>query len=252
MRAIRPAFAELAAGILHLIFPSPCEVCGRPLDLARRSALCGSCWAALERMPRAGCHRCGWPFPAEAAARGAERPLCQRCRETQDRFEVARAALCYRQGGVARAAILLCKHGGRLDLLRHLARLLAVEGAAHLAIRDWDAVVPVPLHWRRRWRRGFNQAEVLALAVGRQHGLAVLRRSLTRTRATPPQQGDEASRRRNVRDAFVVRRVARIAGKRLLLVDDVFTTGATANACAAALLAAGASAVGVLTLARVE
>jgi ComF family protein len=203
-------------------------------------------------MPPAGCQRCGWPFPAAAATRGAECPLCQRCRETDDAFEVARAALVYRDGGVARAAILLCKHAGRLGLLQHLAALLAAQAPEDLMLRSWDAVVPVPLHWLRRWRRGFNQAEVLARAVGRHHALPVVGGCLARVRATPPQHGDAAARQRNVQKAFVVRRPGRIAGKRVLLVDDVFTTGATANACAAALLAAGAAAVGVLTLARVE
>jgi ComF family protein len=250
--ALRLALRDVAANFLHLVFPTPCHVCQRPLDLARRSALCRDCWDALERMPDAGCQRCGWPFPAAAGARGTEQPLCQRCRETRDDFEMARAALRYRDGGIARAAILLCKHGGRFALLQHLATLLAEEASAELMGRVWQAVVPVPLHWLRRWRRGFNQADVLARAVGRRHGLPVERGSLIRVRATPPQQGDVAARRRNVREAFAVRRTQRIVGRRLLLVDDVFTTGATANACTAALLSAGASAVGVLTLARVE
>jgi len=249
---IRSAFRDAAAGLLHLVFPTPCHVCQRPLGVGRHSALCGACWDALERVAQTGCQRCGWPFPAAAAARGAERPLCQRCRETHDHFEAARAVLLYRDGGIARAAILLCKHGGRLGLLQHLAALLAEQAPADLMLRTWDAAVPVPLHWRRRWRRGFNQAEALALAVGRRHGLAVERRCLVRVRFTPPQQGDAAARRRNVLNAFVVRRTERIIGKRLLLVDDVFTTGATADACASALLDAGAGAVGVLTLARVE
>ena len=97
---------------------------------------------------------------------------------------------------------------------------------------------------------GDSIAEVLARAVGRRHGIPVLRRALSRVRATPRQHGDVEARRRNVRDAFAVR--ADVAGRRLLLVDDVFTTGATADACAAALLRAGAAEVGVLTLARVE
>ena len=251
-----PAFPsvlrDVAAGLLHLVFPTPCHACQRPLGRGRHSALCRACWDALERVAQTGCQRCGWPFPAAAAGRGAERPLCQRCRETHDRFEAARAVLLYRDGGIARAAILLCKHGRRLGLLRQLAALLAAEAPADLMGRTWDAAVPVPLHWRRRWRRGFNQAEALALAVGRRHRLPVERRCLVRVRPTPPQHGDAAARQRNVQKAFAVRRPARIAGKRVLLVDDVFTTGATANACAAALLAAGAAAVGVLTLARVE
>ena len=176
--------------------------------------------------------------------------MCQRCRETRDDFRIARAALRYRHDGIARTAILLAKHGRRLSLLRHLAGLLAESAPQYLSLGDWDGLVPVPLHWTRRWRRGFNQAEVLARAVGRRHELPVLGGALSRVRATPLQQGDFDARRRNVRDAFAVRR--EVAGRRLLLVDDVFTTGATANACAAVLLRAGAAEVGVLTLARVD
>jgi ComF family protein len=243
---------DVLAAFLHLVFPSPCATCGRPLDWERRSALCGTCWASLERMPAAGCARCGWPYPAAEAATGATAPLCQRCREVADAFRLARAPLRYRQEGVARAAILLAKHGGRLALLRHLARLLAAEAPRYLAPEEWDLLVPVPLHWTRRWRRGFNQAEVLARAVGRSLAIPVAVGALRRVRATPPQQGDPEARRRNVRDAFRVHRPGRVAGRRVLLVDDVFTTGATANAAARALRSAGAADIGVLTLARVE
>jgi ComF family protein len=245
-----PARAVLAS-LLHLVFPTPCHGCGKALDAARRSALCGRCWAALERMPPAGCHRCGWPLPDAAGLRGVEEALCQRCRQTADHFRVARAILLYRGGGLAREAILLAKHGGRPRLLRHLADLLAAEAPEHLALTAWDAVVPVPLHWSRRWRRGYNQAEILARGLRRRHGLPVLR-VLVRTRPTPPQHGDAAERRRNVRGAFTLPRPAAVAGRRLLLVDDVFTTGATANGCALVLREAGAADVGVLTLARVE
>jgi ComF family protein len=201
-------------------------------------------------MPAEGCARCGWPFPAAGGILGTDVPLCQRCRETRDHFRIARAALRYREDGIARAAILLVKHGRRFSLLLHLAQLLAEAAPQYLAPEEWDGLVPVPLYWARRWRRGFNQAEVLARAVGRRHGLPVLPRALRRVRATPLQHGDFAARRRNVRDAFAARQ--EVAGRRLLLVDDVFTTGATADACAATLLRAGAADVGVLTLARVE
>lgn len=180
------------------------------------------------------------------------RPLCHRCRDTDDHFTLARAVLRYREGGIARAAILLAKHGGRLSMLRHLANLLAEEAPEHLAVAAWDGLVPVPLHWGRRLRRGFNQAEILARGMGRRHRLPVLPGALRRVRPTPPQQGDADARRANVRDAFAAPDKAAVAGRHLLLVDDVFTTGATANACARVLLAAGADAVGILTLARVE
>jgi ComF family protein len=248
----RLAFRDILSAFLDLVFPTPCHTCQRPLDLDRVSAVCRRCWDALERMPVEGCARCGWPFPTPGGAGGVEAALCQRCRETPDHFRLARAAVRYREGGIARAAILLAKHGGRLPLLRHLGRLLAEEAPHHLSMADWDGLVPVPLHWWRRWQRGFNQAEVLAQGVGRRHGLPVLRRALRRVHRTPPQQGDPEARRRNVRDAFAVRIRGQVTGKRLLLVDDVFTTGATADACARTLLRAGAADVGVLTLARVE
>lgn len=241
---------EIAAACLHIVFPTPCRTCHHPLDLQHVSDLCGRCWTALERMPANGCAHCGWPFPDPAGTAGAEAPLCQRCRETRDHFRVARAVLRYRDGGIARAAILLAKHGGRFTLMRQLAQLLAEATPQYLSLQDWDGLVPVPLHWLRRWRRGFNQAVVLARAVGKRHRLPVLAGALGRVRSTPQQHGNLEARRRNVRDAFAVRAV--VTGRRLLLVDDVFTTGATADACAAALLRAGAAEIGVLTLARVE
>lgn len=247
-----PRPRDVLAACLNLIFPTPCQICRRPLDLGRVSVLCGRCWSGLERMPAEGCSRCGWPFPGAAGSRGTEIPLCQRCREVQDHFRVARAALRYRDEGIARGAILLAKHGGQIPLLHHLAGLLAEDAPHRIRLQEWDGLIPVPLHWTRRWRRGFNQAAVLARAVGRRHDLPVLRGCLCRVRATPLQQGDAEARRKNVREAFAVRRADRIAGRRWLLVDDVFTTGATADACARELLRAGAADVGVLTLARAE
>jgi ComF family protein len=238
---------EFGAALLHLVFPVPCHTCGLPLDRNRRGPLCGRCWQLMERSPLEGCFRCGRPL----VGAGADRPLCGRCRTRPDAFLLARAPFVYRDGGTVRTAVLLAKHAGQMGLLRALAEALAAEAPRHLSLGEWDAVIPVPLHWRRRWHRGFNQAEILADAVGRRHGLPVVRRTLIRGRPTPPQQGDPEARQRNVRDAFRVRRPDRIAGRRLLLVDDVFTTGATANACAGVLGAAGAIAVGVLTLARV-
>ncbi|HYL81933.1 MAG TPA: ComF family protein [Candidatus Acidoferrum sp.] len=248
----RLLFGDILAACLHLVFPTPCHTCQQPLDRQRRGALCGRCWDALERMPAEGCLRCGWPFPGPGGSAGAAHPLCQRCRETEDLFTLARGVLRYREGGIARAAILLSKHGGRLSLLRQLASLLAERAPEYLALEAWDGLVPVPLHWGRRLRRGFNQAEILAQAVRRRHRLPVQDGLLRRVRPTPPQQGDADARRANLHDAFAVPAAAGVAGRHLLLVDDVFTTGATANACARPLLEAGAVEVGILTLARVE
>src|SRR5262249_37441191 len=140
------------------------------------------------------------------------------------------------------------KYSGMRPLAPVLARLLDRAVPA----RDYDAIVPVPLHWRRRWHRGFNQAEALAHELGRRRGIPVLR-ALSRRRATVNQAGlTSAARRRNIAGAFLVRDKARIEGKKILLIDDVMTTGATASACARALMQAGAESVSLATVARAD
>jgi ComF family protein len=154
-----------------------------------------------------------------------------------------------------RDAIHELKYSGRTVLATPLGRLLAEAGpeVVPVALDEWaDALVPVPLHPARLAERGFNQAELLLAPCRSAWGLPVLGHALVRTRATLPQTDlDAEARRANVRDAFRVRRPAEVAGRRLLLVDDVLTTGATAGSAARALRAAGATAVGVLALARV-
>jgi ComF family protein len=154
-----------------------------------------------------------------------------------------------------REAIHALKFGGRPVLATPLGRLLAEAGARALPAppADWaDGLVPVPLHPARLAERGFNQAELLAAPCAARWRVPVLSRALVRRRPTLPQTDlDPAARRANVRDAFRVPRPAAVEGRRVLLVDDVLTTGATVGAAARALRAAGAAAVGVLTLARV-
>ncbi|MDD5560314.1 ComF family protein [Candidatus Methylomirabilis sp.] len=165
---------------------------------------------------------------------------------------MARAATLYEADGTMRQAILLFKYGGRRTLARHLGRLM-IEGAGRLVDPlQFDLLVPVPLHPKRERIRGFNQAALLAKEVGAGWGLRVGHRLLYRVRATEAQSGGRREREENVKGAFVVARPDRVKDMRLLLIDDVFTTGATAGECAKALLAAGASEVGIYTLARVE
>jgi ComF family protein len=165
---------------------------------------------------------------------------------------MARAAALYEQGGVIRQAILLFKYGGRHSLGSHLGRLMAGAARGLCDPPRFDLLIPVPLHPRRERERGFNQAAVLAKEVGRVWRRPIGSRLLRRVRATDAQSGGRGAREANVRGAFQVARPDQVEGRRILLIDDVFTTGATANECAETLLAAGATEVAVYTLARVE
>jgi ComF family protein len=192
------------------------------------------------------CISCRTPFqngfPLDSEGR------CALCRSGLRGFD---AAYCYGSyEGTLRELIHLYKYGGVRTLSQPLAALLA--SALPLEER-FDAVVPVPLHWRRQWQRGFNQSELLAQAMARRRGLPVVR-ALRRVRATEAQAGlSNTGRRRNVAAAFGGRRGAKtLAGKRVLLIDDVMTTGSTAASCARALKQAGAAGVVLLTVARVD
>jgi ComF family protein len=189
------------------------------------------------------CTRCGEPFGGE----GPRHP-CERCLRRPPPFLFARAPFLY--GGALREAIHRYKYQGAWELGRALASLFA-RGARELELGAFDLVAPVPLHPRRLAERGFDQTVPLARAVARAHRLPFGSRVLTRVRHTPPQAllSGEA-RRVNVRGAFAVPRPQRVLGLRVLLVDDLLTTGATAAECARALLAAGADQVAVVVLAR--
>jgi ComF family protein len=193
------------------------------------------------------CAVCGYPFDFDP---GGD-TLCGACLAQPPDFDSARAAMRY--DDKSRDLILALKRADRLDLVPALVKWLASAGRNML--NQVDLVVPVPLHRRRLWTRRFNQSAVLAHAVARNAGLPVDPFVLRRLRATPS-QGEMPSakaRRRNVLGAFRVEpaRRAAIAGKTVLLIDDVFTTGATVEACARALKRARAKKVFVLTLARV-
>lgn len=246
------ALAQVGAALLHLCFPTPCRLCGAALDPGRRSVVCGTCWAGLPSIGDGGCPCCGRPYgnPALMAASAAHR--CGDCRSDPPPFALARACLHYRDEGGGRPLVLAMKYGGRPGLAGALGCRMADEAATRLGGVGFDLVLPVPLSRARLRERGFNQAALLAAPIAARAGVALDVRSLRRTRATPPQSGSAAARAANVRGAFGLRRPARIPGRRILLVDDVFTTGATARECARTLLAAGAASVVVYTLARAD
>ncbi len=203
-------------------------------------------WSAIRFITGALCNRCGVPFEIEVDPD----QVCGACLASPPAYGRARAAVEY--GDATRDIVLAFKHQGRRDGLATFGRWMASAGQDLLA--GADLIVPVPLHYVRLVRRGFNQSVWLAAAVSRSSGVPLSPDLLARTRATPTQAGLSGDgRRRNVQGAFNVRpsRARRLAGRRVILVDDVLTTGATVEACARALKRSGAAEVDVLTLARV-
>ncbi len=181
------------------------------------------------------------PYPLDENGR------CALCQKGMRVFDAAYSYGAYE--GVLRDLIHIYKYGRVETLSRPLADLLR---AALPRDEQWDVVTAVPLHWRRRWGRGFNQSELLARDIARGSGARIVR-ARRRVRATPAQAGlSRTARRRNVTAAFRARRGAAVAGRRILLIDDVLTTGSTAAACARALKDAGAARVIVLTVARAD
>ncbi len=208
--------------------------------------MCPACLA--EPRPLAAeyfCVQCRTPFVNPAPL--DEQGRCELCRRGLRGFDAAYCFGSYEDP--LRALIHLFKYTRIRTLAGPLGEMIA---SAVPRDQSFDVVTPMPLHWRRRLDRGFNQSELLARAVARRYGLRATN-VVSRRKATPAQAGlSNAKRRANVAGAFRVKRPQAIAGRRVLLVDDVMTTGATAAACAAALRQAGASYVALLTLARVD
>lgn len=228
--------------VLSLVFPSRCPSCAQALERPSKGPLCEACWTRLAPAPALRC-RCGRRLPSGAR--------CGRCRRGLEPLAAGLSLGPYE--GPLKAALHELKYRGRRRVARRLAQaLLAAPGA-----RGWfeggAVLVPVPLHPCRQRERGFNQAEEISAQVAGVLGLRHEPRALVRRVDTPSQTGLKAQeRRRNVEKAFAVRRRAQIAGRTVVLVDDVMTTGATARACARALLGAGAAEVRLLVAARVE
>lgn len=243
---LRQAVAGLARGAIDIVLPPRCLACETPVD--RPGLLCAGCFPRFRFITAPMCARCGVPFahPGEAGPGG----LCAACLVRPPVFGRARAV--WRYDAASRDVILAFKHADRTDLAPALARLMAAAGRELL--EGADLLVPVPLH---RWRlvaRRYNQAALLARAIGRIAGVAAVADLLRRRRATPGLGALGAAERAAVLAGTIAvapRHRARLAGGRVVLVDDVLTSGATANECARVLREAGAAAVDLLAAARV-
>ncbi len=236
------AARRLVDPVLAVVFPSACPACGQLLVHPGRGPLCEPCWASLPRHHAVVC-RCGLPLPPGL-------PACGRCRRGRQPFATGASLGPYE--GTLRVVLHELKYGGRRRAARRLAEALLEEEPVRALVATTDVIVPVPLHPRRLRERGFNQSALLAGEIARRAGRPVCPDALVRRLDTASQAGlTAAARRRNVQDAFAVRRKACVAGRTVTLVDDVLTTGATALACARPLAEAGARELRLLTVARV-
>ncbi len=237
--------ASLLDAILSVVYPFHCKLCSQFIARRETGPICPLCWTEIELLEPPLCSRCGCALNEVALSAGR---LCPECLRHTPPFACARSAAAYR--GQLREMVHLFKFQGRLDIGKKLASLLVslYRRTPELAA---DVVLPVPLHKKRLKARGFNQSEVLARALARCCRLPLANKALARKKNTPPQSELAGrARRKNVAKAFVAQRPFPLAGKRVLLVDDIYTTGSTVAECSRTLLAAGARQVAVLTLAR--
>lgn len=235
---LRP-FQALGGALLDFALPPRCAGCGEVSDEV--GTFCSACWGKLEWLGNAGCQRCGLPLA------GTEAELCGRCLAHPPKLDRIRAAVAYDE--IPRSVALRLKYGRKVALARTMARYMApLKG-------EWSSraiIMPVPLYRWRIWGRGFNQSGLVAVELSRHWGQEVDCLALRRVKSTRPLKGlNYNQRRKAVAGAFKVAHPERVEGRTVVLVDDVLTSGSTAEACARALRRAGAGRVELICWARV-
>ena len=236
---------DAAQAALHLIYPPQCLTCGALVTTD--FGLCGPCWRETPFIVGLVCDQCGVPLPGEDSGKPEH---CDDCLTIARPWSRGRAALLYKDN--ARSLVLALKHGDRLDLARPAAKWM-LRAAAPI-LEPGMLVAPIPLHWMRLFRRRYNQSALLSRAIAKSADLDHCPDLLIRRRATGTQDGrGRDARFANMSNALALhpKRAARAEGRHILLIDDVMTSGATLAAAAEACVAGGASAVSVVTLARV-
>ena len=239
---------EIVDALVSIVFPAPCRICGAVLTHAGLLPICEECFGALGPLTGPLCLCCGRPFVSEVTLEASTR-LCLACRKNVYAFEHARSFAPYTEQMVR--AIGLLKYERLTRLGQWFAEQLYKVIQSDSDLQSADVIVPVPLHPARRRERGYNQAELIAKPLARRLGTPLGTYLLVRTKPRPPRL--LLSRRERwltVRGAYEMRRGAQVDNLRVLLIDDVFTTGATLDACARALKKAGAKNVMGLTVAR--
>jgi competence protein ComFC len=239
------SFKKIADTLVGFIYPNVCQLCSSQRATSADGFVCSSCWEDVRFIKPPFCRRCGLPFPGSLTTEFE----CSNCQDMKLHFRSARSAV--KLDGPVREVVRRYKYKRALWFEPFLADLLIREALPVLRQEKWDYIVPVPLHPAKKREREFNQAERLATflsAAARIPMDTTLLKRITRTQTQTKLSRDQ--RAENMRNAFRMQERRKLNGERILLFDDVFTTGATTNACAEVLLAAGAGEIGVWTVAR--
>lgn len=228
---------------MDFLLPPLCIGCDQ--TVTENQTLCASCWQEIDFIVPPCCLQCGLPFDFEVDGEA----LCGQCHAEPPSYERARSAFIYNDA--SKGIILRLKHADQIHPAPALAKWMARAGKELL--EDVDMIMPVPLHRWRLLKRRYNQSALLAGVIGKHTGINVVMDGLVRTKPTPSQgRMNRKQRYKNVKNAFSVRPGVQVKGQKILLIDDVMTSGATVDACAHRLKVEGASMVNVLTLARVQ